>query len=243
MELKSYLNYLVDFIRDEVKNAHCEGVIIGISGGIDSAVVAALAKQAFPENHLCVWMPCESSDLDEQAKDELISALDIKHISVDVKPMFDIFKDEMNRDIKQSDLALANSKARLRMTTLYSLAQTKKYLVLGTDNMDEWYIGYFTKFGDGGCDLLPIVHLTKGEVREAAKILGVPEIIISRPPTASLWEGQTDEKEIGFSYDAIDEYLLTKKSNQDLVDRIEGLHKISEHKRHGAAQPKEFERD
>lgn len=243
MELKSYLDYLVTFIREKVAEAHCDGVIVGISGGIDSAVVASLAKSAFPENHLCVWMPCESSDLDEQAKEELISALDIKHISVDVKPMFDAFQNEINHDIKQSDLALANSKARLRMATLYSIAQTKKYLVLGTDNMDEWYIGYFTKFGDGGCDLLPIVHMTKSEVREAAALMGVPEIIISRPPTASLWEGQTDEKEIGFSYDAIDEYLLTKKANQDLVDRIEGLHKISEHKRHGAAQPKEFERD
>lgn len=243
MELKKYLDYLVDFIKEKVAEAHCEGVIVGISGGIDSAVVAGLAKKAFPQNHLCVWMPCESSALDETSKEELISALKINHTTVNVKPMFDAFKNEINAEIAQSDLALANTKARLRMTTLYSMAQTKRYLVLGTDNMDEWYIGYFTKFGDGGCDLLPIVHLTKSEVREAAKILGVPEGIITRPPTASLWEGQTDEKEIGFSYDEIDQYLLTKKANDDLVTRIEGLHKISEHKRHGAVQPEIFKRD
>jgi NAD+ synthase len=238
MELKAYLDYLVTFIQEAVTAAHCDGVIVGISGGIDSAVVAALAKKAFPQNHLCVWMPCESSDLDEQAKDELIAALAIDYTTVNVKPMFEACKAELNRSQQQSDLALANTKARLRMTTLYAMAQTKKYLVLGTDNLAEWYIGYFTKFGDGGCDLLPIVHLTKGQVREAAKILGVPELIITRPPTASLWEGQTDEKEIGFSYDEIDEYLTTGNGSADLKTRIEGLHRVSEHKRHGAVQPK-----
>ena len=123
------------------------------------------------------------------------------------------------------------------MTTLYSMAQTHNYLVLGTDNADEWHIGYFTKFGDGGVDLLPIVHLLKREVREGAKLLGVPNSIINRAPTASLWENQTDEAEIGFGYDLIDDYLAGKLVENNVKERVDYLHKISQHKRNGAPMP------
>lgn len=242
MELKEYLDYLVTFIRYEVKKAKCDGVIVGVSGGIDSAVVAALAKKAFPDNYLTVWMPCNSSEIDLKCKNELVKNLDLKCVTVELSNIFEAFKNEINSVIEQSELSLANSKARLRMTTIYSMSQTHKYLVLGTDNMDEWHIGYFTKFGDGGCDLLPLVHLLKREVKEAAKILGVPESIINRTPTASLWEDQTDESEIGYSYDEIDDYLINKPVTSDAKKRIEQLHSISEHKRNGAVQPKEIQR-
>ncbi|ALD66210.1 NAD(+) synthase [Spiroplasma cantharicola] len=239
MQLKEYIDYLVQWLQQEVKKANQKGVIVGISGGIDSAVVAAIAKKAFPNDYLTVWMPCNSSDLDEKCKLELIEKFDLKNVSVDLSKTFNVLSDSLNDSgIKQSKIALANSKARLRMTTLYSMAQTHNYLVLGTDNADEWHIGYFTKFGDGGVDLLPIVHLLKREVREAAKILGVPQSIINRAPTASLWEDQTDESEIGFSYDLIDDYISGKSVDKAVKDRVDYLHKISEHKRIGAPIPK-----
>lgn len=237
MNLKNYLDYLVEFIKSEVKMANCNGVVIGISGGIDSAVVSALAKKAFPNNHLCIWMPCESSELDEKCCNELVSDLELNWISVNLEQTFKTFKKELQKDKKQTMLSLSNTKARLRMATLYAFAQTNKYLVLGTDNAVEWHIGYFTKFGDGGCDLLPIVNLLKSEVKEAAKILGIPQSIIKRKPTASLWEGQTDEDEIGFSYDEIDQYLSSGNGTKELKDRVDNLHKISEHKRSGAKHP------
>ncbi|EOA07452.1 NH(3)-dependent NAD(+) synthetase [Mycoplasma yeatsii 13926] len=242
-KLENYLNYLVDFIRESVKEANADGVIVGISGGIDSAVVANLAKKAFPDNYLTVWMPIYSSEEDFKCANELVKQCDLKNVEVDLKPTFDTFKNSFsNLDQEPSLLAMSNAKARLRMTTLYTIAQTKKYLVLGTDNLDEWHIGYFTKFGDGGVDLVPIIHLLKSEVKQAAKLLNVPESIINRQPTAGLWENQTDEAEIGFSYDEIDSYLLGNNSNAKLKERIDYLHKISEHKRNIAKTPKPYDR-
>lgn len=241
MQLKEYLDYLVTWIREEVKKSGQKGVIVGISGGIDSAVVAALAKKAFPQDYLTVWLPCQSSALDEECKTELIEALALKNVTVDLKASFESLKIALNNSgVEVSQLALANSKARLRMTSLYALAQTNNYLVLGTDNADEWHIGYFTKFGDGGVDLLPIIKLLKRQVREAAALLGVPASIINRAPTASLWEDQTDESEIGFSYDLIDDYLSGKDVQPEVKKRVDDLHKVSAHKRTGAPMPDPF---
>ncbi|WP_035358878.1 NAD(+) synthase [[Acholeplasma] multilocale] len=242
-KLENYLDYLVEYIQDTVKAAGAKGVIVGISGGIDSAVVANLAKKAFPNDYLTVWMPINSSQEDLDCANELVERNNLKSITVDLENTFSAFKGSFEQlDAEPTLLALSNSKARLRMTTLYNIAQTKGYLVLGTDNMDEWHIGYFTKFGDGGVDVVPIIHLLKSEVREAARILDVPESIINRAPTAGLWEDQTDEKEIGFSYDRIDAYLMGQDNAPDLVERIEHLHKVSEHKRNIAASPKPFKR-
>ncbi|ATZ18813.1 NH(3)-dependent NAD(+) synthetase [Williamsoniiplasma somnilux] len=243
MELKSYIDYLVNFIRETVQKANADGVIVGISGGIDSAVVANLAKLAFPNNYLTVWMPINSSKEDLDCVQELISQNNLNSTTVELALTFNTLKSDLEKtNIELSKLSLANSKARLRMTTLYALGQAQNYLVLGTDNMDEWHIGYFTKFGDGGVDIVPLIHLLKSEVRAAAKILNVPESIINRKPTAGLWENQTDEQEIGFSYDEIDDYLLGKPSSNLLIEKIDYLHKISEHKRNSAIQPKEYQR-
>ncbi|AAT75879.1 NH3-dependent NAD+ synthetase [Mesoplasma florum L1] len=243
MELKEYLDYLVEFIKETVKKANAKGVVIGISGGIDSAVVACLAKKAFPNDYTAVWMPIESSDEDYKCKQELIDQCGIKAIDVELKETFLSFKKAIkDSTTPEHKLAIANAKARLRMTTLYTVAQTNSYLVLGTDNLDEWHIGYFTKFGDGGVDMVPLVHLLKREVREAARILGVPTSIINRAPTASLWEDQTDESELGITYDQIDAYLAGEINDENVKSRVDHLHKISEHKRNGAVAPKEFKR-
>ena len=129
------------------------------------------------------------------------------------------------------------------MTILYAYAQKHRGLVLGTDNADERFTGYFTKWGDGAADLLPICHLLKSEVVEASKILGVPENLAERIPSAGLFEGQTDEKEMGVSYKDIDDYLLGKPIKEEAKQRILYLHKISEHKREAIPAPSEYVRD
>src|SRR5690606_26559298 len=131
----------------------------------------------------------------------------------------------------QDQLANANLRARLRMSTLYTIAAHRNYLVVGTDNASEWYTGYFTKYGDGGVDILPLVDFTKTEVREMAKVLGVPEKIIKKVPSADLWEEQTDEMEMGITYAVIDAYLKGETIPEADKVLIESMHEKSQHKR------------
>ncbi|QHX35860.1 NH(3)-dependent NAD(+) synthetase [Spiroplasma sp. TIUS-1] len=237
MDLKQYIDYIGTWLQEQVKLANAKGVIVGLSGGIDSALVASIAQKAFPNNHQTVWMDCESSKFDYECAHELINFKKFHNVDVDLTSTYKDLISELDSKIKLSDLSKANAKARLRMTTLYAIGQTKNYLVLGTDNADEWHIGYFTKFGDGGVDLLPIVHLLKGEVKDAARLMEVCDSIINRAPSAGLWDNQTDEEEIGVSYDEIDDYLSGKKISEKSKQRIDYLHKISNHKRVGAPAP------
>ncbi len=244
--MKDYLEYLVQWIRKIVNDAHAKGVIIGVSGGIDSAVVAILAKKAFPNDTLGLILPCHSKPIDQELGIDLCQKFDIPYQVVDLSNTYDVMMDSFETNFKNESSinyknAKSNTKVRLRMVTLYAYAQSRNYLVIGTDNADEWYIGYFTKHGDGGVDFAPIIHLTKGEVIEAAKFLGVPEPIISRPPTAGLYEGQTDEDEIGVSYAELDKYLKGKTVDENKKQRLLYLHRISEHKRHLAYHPKSQE--
>lgn len=140
--------------------------------------------------------------------------------------------ESLGRQLAAEKLAQGNLKARLRMSTLYAVANAMNYMVVGTDNAPESYTGYFTKYGDGGVDLLPISSLTKTEVRAWARMLGLPMRIASRVPTAGLWPGQTDESELGLTYDMIDRYLLGEEVSPEVKERIETLHRQSEHKRH-----------
>ena len=126
------------------------------------------------------------------------------------------------------------------MVTVYAYAQAHRGLVLGTDNAGERYTGYFTKFGDGGVDLLPIANLLKREVVEACLLLGIPEDLAKRVPSAGLYQGQTDEKEMGITYQDLDDYLLGKEVPEEAKERIERLHRISEHKRKEAPSPEEY---
>ncbi len=240
--MKEYLNYLVKWIQEIVKQAHADGVIIGISGGIDSAVVGALAKQAFPNQCLGLILPCHSQPIDQKLGIELCQKFDIPYQIVDLSSTYDSFISACESNFSTSNQkafleAKRNTKVRLRMVALYAYAQSRNYLVLGTDNADEWYIGYFTKHGDGGVDLAPIIHLTKGEVIQAAKELHVPEAIINRPPTAGLYDGQTDEKEIGVSYEELDRHLQGQEIDPQKKERLLYLHQISEHKRNLAHHP------
>jgi NAD+ synthase len=141
---------------------------------------------------------------------------------------------------RTAQLGDANARARLRMTTLYTVANNYGYMVMGTDNAAEWHTGYFTKYGDGGVDLVPLVNFTKGEVRKMAKILGVSDQIINKAPSAGLWEGQTDENEMGTTYDMIDKFLQGAEIPIHDLEVINKLHVRSEHKRRLAAHPPKF---
>jgi NAD+ synthase len=135
--------------------------------------------------------------------------------------------------VQESDprLAVANIKSRLRMITLYYNAGVKNYLVAGTGNRSELTIGYFTKYGDGGVDFLPLTSFVKKEVVELAHKLGIPEIVITKPPTAGLWENQTDEQEMGMCYEDLDNYILTGSGSEQIKNKVEGMCQRSTHKR------------
>lgn len=246
MKLEQYLDEIVKFLQEQVKNANAKGLIVGLSGGIDSAVVALLIKKAFPNNYLTLVMPCFSPQVDLDYAAKLVHKHNLKSEVVNLDEAFISFKKVLEKDLhpEKSKIVMGNLKARLRMNTLYAYAQNHNYLVVGTDNADEWHIGYFTKFGDGGVDVLPIVHLLKRDVFAAAKILGVNDEIIVRTPTAGLWEGQTDEQEMQFSYHELDQYLAGEKRqvSKEVQAKIEALHQASEHKRTLAPQAPKWNR-
>ncbi len=234
-----YKKYLINWLKKEVKKANHKGVIIGMSGGVDSSVVATLAKEAFPNNSLGVFLIIKNMNKDLEDAKAVAKKINIKTIEINLTSAYKEIKKYIN---KKSKLAKANIKPRLRMTMLYALAQEKKYLVLGTDNLAEWTLGYFTKYGDGGVDLLPLVNLLKKEVKEMAKIMKLPKIIYTKVSTAGLWEGQTDENELGFSYNEIDDYIIGKKINPIIKEKIEKQIKLTNHKRIKIPTPKKIKR-
>ena len=235
----------VNWIREKVKESMTNGVLVGLSGGIDSSVVAFLLKKAFPENCLGVILPCKSSPKDSDDALALAKACEIEYMQIDLtethEKLHENIRTSLNgKDVKSERLADANLRARLRMTTLYGIANSLNYLVVGTDNAAEIYTGYFTKYGDGGVDIVPICNLTKREVFTWARVLGVPEQIINREPSAGLWEGQTDESEMGTTYDMIDDLLEGKEIPKKDYDIITRLNTISAHKRNIPPGPPVF---
>ncbi len=223
---------LVTWIRTEVEAAGCKGVVFGLSGGVDSATVAVLARRAFRDTHLAVIMPMYSDPRDRDDAMLLIEKFRLEHREIDLTPVFGAFASALEAPPEPGakDLPLSNLKPRLRMAALYYFAGRNRYLVLGTGNRTELTLGYFTKYGDGGVDLLPLGHLVKHEVRDLASYLGVPASIISKPPSAGMWPGQTDEAEIGFSYDDLDRYLVGGEGSEALAARVEELRSRNAHK-------------
>jgi NAD+ synthase len=246
--MEQKIEMLVKWLQERVRESGLKGAIVGISGGIDSAVVTHLIKRAFPEESLGLIMPCKSSPNDQEDALEVVKSSGIEHMVIDLTTTHQTLFTEIEGKLKSkgqwneqaSKLGDANIRARLRMTTLYAVANNFGYLVVGTDNAAEWHTGYFTKYGDGGVDLVPLVHFTKGEVRELAKILGVPEDVITKAPSAGLWEGQTDENEMGTTYDMIDRYLKGEEIPENDKQIIEKLHRQSQHKRELASAPPKF---
>jgi NAD+ synthase len=225
---------LVLWIREKVSAAGGKGVALGLSGGLDSSVAAVLCQRAFPKSTLAVIMPCYSNEKDTEHARMVADQFSIPTKTVVLDAAFDgllkVLPDEgAAPDV--SRLAKANIKARLRMLTLYYFANKLKYMVVGSGNRDEMAVGYFTKYGDGGVDILPLGNLLKRQVKELAKSLGIPQEIIDKTPSAGLWEGQTDEDELGLSYDELDRYLATGEAPAELKKKLKSMIAAGEHKR------------
>jgi NAD+ synthase len=234
MEPEKLAEKLAAWIKERVLAAGGQGVVLGLSGGVDSSVAAVLCQRAFPQTTLAVLMPCYSSQEYMAHARTVAEKFSIPTKTVVLNSAFDTLLKALPDDRVEPDinrLAQANIKARLRMLTLYYFANRLKYMVVGSSNRDELAIGYFTKYGDGGADILPLGKLLKGEVRELARFLGIPQPIIDKPPSADLWEGQTDEGELGLSYDELDRYLTTGEAPAEIKKRIDAMTRASEHKR------------
>lgn len=224
---------IVAWLKDKVSEAGALGGLVGLSGGVDSAVVAALLMRAFGSSgSLGVIMPCHSQPVDEEDARLVASSIGIPVIKVDLSTAFDALIGSINgAGIALSHIGASNVKPRLRMTTLYAIAQTRNLLVLGTGNRAELTFGYFTKYGDSGVDLLPLGRLIKHEVWALAEHLGIPARVVNKPPTAGLWEGQTDEGEMGVSYVDLDRHIMGLPVSLDARDRIDRAFEKSKHKR------------
>jgi NAD+ synthase len=242
---------IAEWIDQQVAQASAQGLVVGLSGGLDSAVVARLCQMARPAQTVVAILPCHSDSRDEQDANLLVSHFGLQAVRFDLAPTYDLLTGQLktlaaqlprsqvaaaeSADVK-ARLPLANLKPRLRMSVLYFIANSMNYLVAGTGNRSELTIGYFTKYGDGGVDLLPIGDLLKSEVRTLAHELGVPKPIIEKPPSAGLWLGQTDEDEMGFTYADLENYLLRGPEGvaPALALRLERMIRATEHKRAGA---------
>ncbi len=236
------------FLSNQIEKNHAKGVILGLSGGIDSAVLAYICKRKLKEKTLAIIMP-DTSITPTETEDALkiIALTGIEYKLIDIKPIVN----EYSMYLEPNEKSKGNLRARVRTNILYYYANTKNYLVLGSSDKSEYLIGYFTKFGDGASDLTPIISLYKLQVREIAKYLGVPDNIISKKSSPHLWKDHEAEEEIGISYEEIDSilYCLCDKKlsidetvkitqiEKSTIEKIQELNINSEHKRLPAQKP------
>jgi len=212
--------YLCYFLSDEVYKTGFKRVVLGLSGGIDSAVVALLAHRVFKDDLLCVMMPSHyssQSSLDDA--NELCSRFGLNAITSSIEPMLRAYE-ELNSDM--DNLRRGNLSARLRMATIFDISAKQKALVLGTSNKSELMLGYGTLYGDLASALNPIGDLYKSEIYELAQYLGVTKNIINKAPSADLWQGQSDEEDLGYSYAELDKvlklYVDDRLTKDELID-------------------------
>lgn len=202
-----------DFIRTKIDESGAHGVVLGLSGGVDSAVAAVIAAEAIGKEKVhCLIMPYDDEIDKDTVEDalELVKAFELDHQIISIKEIVDSvmmnFQDTMDAPSNRI-MAMGNVKARMRMVMLYLLANQNNYLVLGTSNKSEIMVGYFTKYGDGGNDANPLGDMYKTVVYKFAEVLGIPGRILSKPPSAGLFKGQSDEEDLGMSYNELDRIL------------------------------------
>lgn len=215
---------IVEFLREALDRTNTEGVVVAMSGGVDSTVTAMLATEALGSSRVFgLLLPCNMSDeLNVHDARIVAEALGIDYREVHLRPLLDCFEDLVGPIVEPEDLRLAigNAIARLRMTCAYYVANATNRLVVGTTNRTEWLLGYFTKYGDGSADLRPLVGLYKTQVYALAYRMGVPRRIIEKPATAGLWAGQSDESDLGVSYEQIDAVLTRHVEKEQGSDEI-----------------------
>ena len=233
------------WLRQQVESADAKGIVVGLSGGVDSAVVARVSQLAVGDAVLGVIMPAHSDAQDEHDARLVAERFKLAVVAVDLSSTYDHLTGIIHHALSSQTgrgpvgagspprLALANLKPRLRMTTLYAVANRFNYIVAGTGNRSEIEIGYYTKYGDGGVDVLPLGALVKGEVYALARELDVPSAILEKAPSAGLWLGQTDEDEMGFTYVELELFLRDGSAavTPAVASKIETLVRASEHKR------------
>ncbi|UCE98206.1 MAG: NAD(+) synthase [Dehalococcoidia bacterium] len=237
--MQQLVDKLVLWIKEKVSAAGLEGVVFGISGGLDSSVVAVLSCRALKKSTLGLIMPCGSCQEDEQHALAVANKFSIPTRTILLDDIYDTLLEKLiiykNQPINQK--TRGNLKARLRMITLYFHANQLRYLVVGSGNRSELEVGYFTKHGDGSVDILPLGNLVKRQVKELAVFLEIPQEIIEKPPSAGLWKGQTDQDELGLSYDELDAYISGCKVSSIVKDKIKNMATSSDHKRKSPPVP------
>ncbi|MFZ2537903.1 MAG: NAD(+) synthase, partial [Oscillospiraceae bacterium] len=227
-DYKVELENRVQFIKDVLADARADGVVFGNSGGKDSALVGILCKLAC-EDVVGIIMPCQSKrNYDEDTTDalEVANQFHIETITIDLSATKASIVDAIISVSKIAPMASNNIAPRLRMTTLYCIAQTRNALVAGTGNKSERTMGYFTKWGDGACDFNPIADLTATEIFEFLRYLNAPISIIEKAPSAGLFDGQTDEQEMGITYAQLDDYIKTGEADKSVKDKIDRAYQI-----------------
>ena len=226
--VSDYCEKIGHWIKKNIENAKSNGVVLGMSSGVDCSVVARLCQNAGINTHL-VLMPYGNDMTNSKSYSdamELINKFKFDYHIFDIKPAVDNLQITENSKILENatktniELSRANIRPRVRMTYLYQYAQINNLLVIGTSNLSERTVGYSTKWGDGASDLNPLGMITKREVYILAKYLGIPECIINKKPSADLWEGQTDEEELGIKYEQIDEFILNGTSGDEQIDSL-----------------------
>jgi NAD+ synthase len=233
--MKDLADQIAGWLQERLDAAGAAGFVCGLSGGVDSATAAALAVRAVDAEHvLAVLMPCHSVAEDAALGQLVADIFGISTITVDLCAPYDTLMAAL--PLSEHPLALANVKPRLRMIALYYLTPDRNYLVLGSGNKTELLVGYFTKYGDGGVDLLPLGDLYKTQVWELARELGVPTEVVERAPSAGLWPGQTDEGEMGITYRELDRVLAaieqddTSDIERTTLEKVQRMMACAAHK-------------
>ncbi len=224
LNCKQTKNDIINFIQSKVQESGTEGIVLGLSGGIDSTLAAYLSCEALGKDKVFgIIMPSTTTPTDDKIHGiEIAQKLGIEYKEIAIDSILNEFLSMTQ--LNENELAIGNLKARIRMAIIYYYANAKNYLVSGTGNKSEILIGYFTKFGDGACDIEPIGDLYKNDVYKLSQYIEVPQEILDKPPRAGLWSNQTDEDEIGMSYDLIDQILyLNTENNMGDVDIAQKL--------------------